>query len=142
MVVLLPVAVAASPARAHIIELEAEGWRVAFGGGAHTLTGAYSAGPGLRLHIWVLWLGRTGQELPGAGQYLPSRDGQVRASHLASYKGKLSKPLASGSFRPGLMLDERGRKGLHCKACYWLSVTSQSGSQLGSAALPSGRNPT
>lgn len=36
--------------------------------------------------------------------------GQVRASHLASYKGKLSEPLASGSFRPGLMLDKRGRR--------------------------------
>lgn len=68
--------------------------------------------------------------------------GQVRASHLASYKGKLSKPLASGSFRPGLMLDRRGRRVYTCVPCYWLSVTSQSGSQLGSAALPSGRNPT
>lgn len=42
--------------------------------------------------------------------------GQVRASHLASYKGKLSKPLASGSFRPGLMLDKARKEGLHLRA--------------------------
>lgn len=102
MWLLLPVAVAASPARAHIIELEAEGWRVAFGGGAHTLTGACSAGPGLRLHIWVLWLGRTGQELPGAGQYLPSRDGPGAGKSLGVIQGEIVKTLGFGQFSTGL----------------------------------------
>lgn len=110
------------PCRAHIIELEAEGRRVSLVGGAHTLTGACSAGLGLQLG-----LGRPGQQLSeGTCHLVIGRCGQGTWRHT---RGNCQNPW------PRAVFDRQRRRQarkdvLHCLPCYWLSVTSQSGSQL------------
>lgn len=74
--------------------VKSEGRRVSFGGAHPHLTGACSAGPGLQVCNRA---GQDCQDLKGTCHLVMD---QVRASDLASYKGKLSKPLAPGSFRP------------------------------------------